>query len=117
MRYLATSTKRQALFVAAFALLYTAATTWLMVTSMSATMSGFEPGEPRASQATIQFFDILSRALMFPFVSLFASQGVPFPWGYVLMFANGVLWALVLVTLWRSVRRRGFRRAPDVPAA
>lgn len=111
------STMRKALFVAAFALLYTALTIWAMVRSVGVTLSGFDPGEPRASEATIQFFDLLSQALMFPLVSLFAPHGAPFPLGYVLMFGNGVLWALVLVAIWSRVRRPAFRRAPDVPIA
>jgi hypothetical protein len=117
MSYPATSTMRKALFVAAFALLYMALTLWVMVAPTSATLSGFEPGEPRASQSTIQFLGILSQALMFPLVSLFASHGAPWPLTWLLMFGNGVLWAVVIVALWSAVRRRAFRRASESPIA
>lgn len=114
---LETSTRRKALFMITFALLYTAVTIWAMISAVGAAVGGFEPGEQRASEARIQFFDVLSQVLMFPFVSLFAPHGAPFPLGYVLMFGNGVLWAVVLVALWSAVRRRGFRPAPTAPAA
>ena len=112
-----TSIKRRVLFVVVFALLYTAATLWAMVSSLGAAVSGFEPGSPRASEATIQFFDLLSGALMFPFVSLFAPHGAPWPLTWLLMFGNGVFWAVVIVVLWSAVSRRVPRRAPDTPAA
>ena len=113
----ATFTKRRALFVVVFALLYTAATIQMMVLSVGAAVSGFEPGEPRASEATTQLFDLLSGALMFPLVSLLPAQGVPFPWAYVLLFGNGVIWAISLVALWSAVARRVSRGASDSPAA
>ena len=108
---------RRVLFVAAFALLYTAAGIYMMVLSVGVAVGGFEPGEPRASEATIQLFDLLSQALMFPLVSLLPPQGAPFPLAWVLMFGNGVLWAVVLLALWSAVSRRAARRAPHSTAA
>jgi hypothetical protein len=108
---------RRALFVVVFALLYTAATLWAMVSSVGAAVGGFEPGSSRASAATIQFFDLLSGALMFPFVSLFAPRGAPWPVTWLLMFGNGVLWAVMVLVLWSAASRRVARRAPETPAA
>ena len=109
--------RRRALFVVTFALLHTAATIQMMVLSVGAAVSGFEPGEPRASEATIRVFDLLSQALMFPLVSLLPPLGAPWPLTWLLMLGNGVLWAVVLLALWSAVSRRTSRRAPHSPAA
>lgn len=85
--------KRKALFIVVFGLLYAVGTTLVMVLSVSATLSGSDPGELRASSAAIQLFDLLAGAMMFPLVFLFARHGAPWPWTYLLMFGNGVLWA------------------------
>lgn len=107
---------RKALFIAAFGLLYTTGTAGALVLSMSATLSGFEPGEPRASLGAIHFFDLLTQGLMFPLIPLFAPNGALRYWA--LVFGNGVLWGLALVALWSAVtRRRLRRRSPFSPPA
>ena len=91
---------RKVLFVAAFGLLYTVGTAWVMVSAMGAALSGFEPGEPRASAATIQVLELLMQALVFPLIPLFAPHARG-QWFYLLIFGNGVLWGVALVALWR----------------
>jgi len=96
---------RKVMCIVAFALLYTLGTAWSMVSAFGAAVSGFEPGEPRASDATIQFFDLLTQGLMFPLVSVFArhAQG---EWFFLLVFGNGILWGVALVAFWTTVVRR-----------
>lgn len=109
---------RKVLFIAAFALLYTAAAACSMVLAMGAALTGLEPGEPKASTATIQLFDLLTQGMMFPLIPLFGSHGAPAWWGYhLLIFGNGVLWGVVLVVLWRAVTRRRLTRPAGPPAA
>lgn len=107
---------RKVLFVAVFALLYTMGTAWALVLSMSAALSGFEPGEPSAPVGAIHFFDLLAQGLMFPLIPLFTPTGTLGYW--TLVFGNGVLWGVALVALWSAVtRRRLRRRSPLSPAA
>ena len=100
---------RKVLFIAVFGVLYAVGTVWVMVSAMGAALSGFEPGEPRASAATIQAFELLMQGLQFPLISLFAphAQG---EWFYLLVFGNGVLWGVALVALWSALIHRRFGR-------
>jgi hypothetical protein len=100
---------RKMLFIAVFGLGYTVGTAWVMVSAMGAALSGFEPGEPRASAATIELLELLMQALMFPLIPLVAPHARG-QWFYLLVFGNGVLWGVALVALWSALTRSRYGR-------
>lgn len=107
---------RKLLFVGAFGLLYTIGTAAAMVLAMGTALSGFEPGEPRATSGMIQLFELLTHGLIFSFIPLFTPHEAWQYWG--LVFGSGVLWGIALVTLWSALtRHRHRRRLPFLPAA
>jgi hypothetical protein len=96
-------TRRLAL-VLALALAHTLLSVWAMIAALGATMAGFEPGSV-ASPWREQLYGTLSGVLLFPLVKPGLGIRAPGLWGYLVLLANGFLWAVVLVAAWTGARR------------
>ena len=88
---------RKLLFLSAFGLVYTVATAFLILTTMGAAMSGFEPGTEPVGATTWRILSTLTEVVMLPFGPLLRSRGAPGLWGDALFFANGVAWGALLL--------------------
>lgn len=96
---------RKLLFLCAFGLVYTIGTMFLIVTTMGAAMSGFEPGTKQVGPMAWRTLSTLSDMVMLPFGPLFGPRGAPGLWGYSVIFANGVAWGTVVLAGWCVLKR------------
>lgn len=100
---------RKLLFVFVFAMLHTAGTTLLVLLTMGAAMSGFEPGTKPVAPGTWRLLSSATGVLMLPFGAIIGPEGAPGLWGYVLFFANGIVWGTLVLATWHLLNR--IRRA------
>lgn len=98
---------RKLLFLSAFGLVYTVGTIFLILTTAGAAMSGFEPGTKPVGPMTWRVLSTLTDVVMLPFGPLFGPRGAPGLWSYVLFYANGVAWGVVVLTSWHVLKRAG----------
>jgi phosphatidylglycerophosphate synthase len=107
------SPARSVLFVVVFALVHVAVTMWAGISALGTTMAGFEPGMESSPRAE-WFFGGLAKILSFPLVWV-RWLALPGLWGYLVFFANGLLWGAVILTFWTLIDRLRARRRIEVP--
>lgn len=104
--------RRKALAVVVIAIVHYAATIIVILRNFGSTMRGFDSGDISESTAADRMFELLQHILFFPLVAPLgdvwptALRTGAFPRQHVPFIANSLLWALVLVTLFRLWRRK-----------
>jgi hypothetical protein len=109
-----TLTRRRILVVGVLAVAHVMLTMWAAVAALGASMEGFGTAGSSASE---RFAGVLSDVLLFPLAKPGLGINAPGLWGYLILLANGLLWAVALVAAWNSVTTLYRRRAapPPVP--
>jgi hypothetical protein len=107
-----TLTRRGILVVVVLAAAHVMLTMWTAVAALGASMEGFDAAGSSASE---RFVGVLSDVLLFPLVKPGLGINAPGLWGYLILLANGLLWAVLLVTVWNSVTTIYRRRAAPPP--
>lgn len=90
---------RRLLFVVLFACAHVAMTVWATMSALGAVMAGFDSGEIE-SPGVAAFYSLLAEVMISPLGTIDRLQ-VPGVWGYAVLFANGVLWAVAILVGWR----------------
>jgi len=99
---------RRSLFLAVFAVGHMLLTILATVNAVGAVLVGTNDPTAAVSPAVQRFWYIVSQVLLFP-LGLLAPSGLPGGWGFLLLLANGLLWALA----WRWLMSR--LRSPAGP--
>lgn len=95
-----------------FGLVYTVGAVFLILTTMGAAMSGFEPGTKPVGPMAWRALSTLTEMVMLPFGPLFTQHGTRGLWGYAIIYANGVAWGTMVLVSW-TVLRRTRRNHPE----
>lgn len=94
---------RRLAFVVLFACAHVAITMWAMLSALGAVMSGFDTGEI-TSPRIAAFYALLAEILISPLGTIDGLK-VSGLLEYVVLFANGMLWAVVILVVWLHSRR------------
>jgi hypothetical protein len=96
---------RKLLFLCVFGVVYTVGAMILILTTMGAAMSGFEPGSRPVGPLVWRILSTLTEVVMLPFGPLLLPRGARGLWGYALIYANGVAWGMILLAGWHFLER------------
>jgi len=92
---------RRALFLGLFAMGHLLLTILATVNAVGSVLVGTNDPAAAVSPTIQRFWYLSSKVLLFPLGTL-APAGLPGGWGILVLFSNGLLWALV----WRWLRSR-----------
>ena len=92
---------RRLAFVVLFACAHVAITMWAMLSALGAVMSGFDTGEI-TSPRIAAFYALLTEILISPLGTIDGLKALPGVLEYGVLFANGMLWAVVIRIVWRG---------------
>ena len=95
---------RRLFFVVLFAGAHVAITMWAMLSALGAVMSGFDSGEI-TSPRMAAFYALLAEVLISPLGTIDGLKELPRVLEYGVLFANGMLWAVVILVVWLLSRR------------